>query len=137
MPNNSEKIYQGWFKKAEEDEAAARDIIEAAHFFSPACFHSQQMAEKYLKGLLIYHNKNFVKTHDLIQLEELLADIEPEIKKYEIEITTLNRYYIETRYPGDYPEFNLEEAQEAFKAAQRIKEFVLDKISAQSGSVPV
>jgi hypothetical protein len=39
----------------------------------------------------------------------------------------LNRYYIETRYPGDYPAFTMDEARAAFDAALRVKDFVLSK----------
>lgn len=37
-------------------------------------------------------------------------------------------YYIETRYPGDFPEFSWRDAEEAFEAAKNIKKFVLEKI---------
>ena len=40
----------------------------------------------------------------------------------------LNRYYIETRYPGDYPEFSRHDSMEALEAALRVKQFVLECI---------
>ena len=40
----------------------------------------------------------------------------------------LNTFYIETRYPGDYPAFFTKEAKQAYEAALRVKVFVLDKI---------
>lgn len=43
-------------------------------------------------------------------------------------LTFLNRYYIETRYPGDFPEFSLAEAKDAFAAAVAVKDFVMPKI---------
>lgn len=128
MLNNIEKNYLNWFKKAEEDEISINSILKEGGAFSTACFLSQQMAEKYLKGLLVYHGKDFPKIHDLIGIEELLLGVEPKVKKYENELDLLNRYYIETRYPGDYPEFFLNEANAAFKAVLRIKKFVLGKI---------
>lgn len=33
----------------------------------------------------------------------------------------------ETRYPGEFPEISWDEAEEAYKAAEKIKEFVLEK----------
>ncbi len=42
-----------------------------------------------------------------------------------MKIDILNRYYIKTRYPGDYPEFNEDDAKEAFESALEIEEFVL------------
>ncbi len=40
----------------------------------------------------------------------------------------LNRYYIETRYPGDYPAFSMEEAAEALAAARRVKGFIVSRV---------
>lgn len=40
----------------------------------------------------------------------------------------LTQFYIESRYPDDYIKFSREEAQQAFEAAQRIKDFVLQVI---------
>lgn len=128
---NSEKNYQEWFKKAQEDELSISAILKEDGAPSTVCFLSQQMAEKYLKGLLVFHNKVFLKVHDLLELEMLLLEFEPEIKQYDDELDVLNRYYIETRYPGDYPEFSLQEAREAFEAVKRIKNFVLDKIKSE------
>lgn len=119
--------FQRWFKKAEEDEFAGRVILESKQFPAPACFHFQQMAEKYLKGLLVFHNKPFSKSHDLLELETLLLDVEPEINKVHVELEFLNPYSIETRYPGNYPEVTLDEAQKAYDSALKVKGFVLDK----------
>ncbi len=131
MPNKVEKNYLDWFKKAEEDEFAGKEILDAGRFFAPACFHFQQMTEKYLKGLLVFHDKEFPKVHDLLEIEALLLEIEPGIKNCENELDLLNRYYIETRYPGDYPEFTRKEAEKALKAALKIKEFVLSGIKSE------
>ncbi len=122
------KNHLNWFKKADEDEIAGIEILNAGRIFAPACFHFQQMAEKYLKGLLVFYDKEFPKVHDLLELELLLLEIVPEIKNYENELDLLNSYYIETRYPGDYPEFTKNETEQAMTAAKRIKEFVLKKI---------
>ncbi|MBI2591167.1 MAG: HEPN domain-containing protein [Candidatus Brennerbacteria bacterium] len=128
MLNNQENNYKNWFKKAEEDELSINSILKEGGAFSTACFLSQQMAEKYLKGLLVFYNKEFLKVHDLIELETLLIKDNSKIKEFHNDLKLLNRYYIETRYPGDYPEFNFEEAQKSYEAAKRIKEFVLGKI---------
>ncbi len=42
------------------------------------------------------------------------------------------KLYIEARYPGDFPEgFSWRDAQEAFDAAMRVKDFVLSKITSE------
>lgn len=114
--------------KVKKDEFAAREILKTGLFPAPACFHFQQVAEKSLKALLIFYGKEFPKTHDLIALAGLLEHILPEIKDYKEDIEYLNRYYIETRYPDDYPEITLEECRKASESAACIKKFVLNKI---------
>ena len=69
----------------------------------------------------------FPKVHDLLELEGLLLIVEPEIENYKKDLDLLSTYYFETRYPGEYPEFTLQEAQVAFGSANKIKEFVLGK----------
>lgn len=130
MPQIDSKNYLDWFQKAQEDGLNAASILKHRDGTpSAACFLSQQMVEKYLKGLLIFHSREFPKVHDLLEIETLLLDVEPEIKKYEEELDMLATYYIETRYPGDYPEFSWQDAKEAYEAAKRIKIFVKEKTS--------
>lgn len=130
MLNNQEKNYQEWFRKADDDELNASSILKHKDG-TPAvvCFLSQQMAEKYLKGLLVFYDQPFPKIHDLFQLETLLLKKIPEIEQLHQELKSLNRYYVETRYPGDYPEFFWHEAEEAIEFAKGVKEFVLEKIN--------
>lgn len=130
MPNNQEKNYQEWFRKADDDELNISSILRHRDG-TPAvvCFLSQQMAEKYLKGLLIFYNQIFPKIHDLLELETLLLKTLADIKeRLHQDLKLLNRYYIETRYPGDYLEFSWHDAEGASEAAKRIKEFVLERI---------
>ena len=127
MLNKGAGNYASWFSKADEDELSVRAVLKEGAP-STACFLSQQIAEKYLKGLLIFCGKDFPKVHDLLALETLLLDAVTDIQKLHSDLGLLNRYYIETRYPGDYPGFSTDECQKAFEAALRIKEFVLTRI---------
>ncbi|MDP3697149.1 MAG: HEPN domain-containing protein [Candidatus Taylorbacteria bacterium] len=123
MSNKDNLNYKEWFKKAEEDEEAGTKLLENNGPFGSACFHFQQMAEKLLKGFLVYYDKEPPRTHDLVELETIIKDIEPNIENYKKEIDLLNSYYIETRYPGDFPEIVADEAKQAFDASKRLKEF--------------
>ena len=124
--NGHSNSVQEWFDKADDDE---KSIIGILHYFegspSTVCFLAQQMAEKYLKGLSIFHHVNSPKVHDLLKLETIMRDIDERISTIHNDLVILNRYYIETRYPGDYPEFSWKDAQEAYEAAKSVKEFVL------------
>lgn len=128
MPNDSKNNYLKWFEKANDDELNARSILTHRDGApSGVCFLSQQTTEKYLKALLVFHDKKFPKVHDLLKLETLLMDFEPDINNIHQNLVLLNRYYIETRYPGDYLEFSWKEAKKALEAATQIKKFVLEK----------
>lgn len=130
QPTSAELNIDAWIRKAEEDELSCRALLK--HRDSPpgpSCFFAQQMAEKYLKALLITHSQNFPKIHDLKRLATLIEPFIPDIFTLDNEFNTLNKFYVTTRYPGDFPEgFSWKDAEEAFDAALRIKEFVLEKL---------
>ena len=130
MREENKKIIIGrWFNKAQEDELSAQSIL--AHRDgapSVVCFLSQQIAEKCLKSLVIFFDMELEKVHDLIKLYSLVENKIPEMADIKEELKLLNRYYIETRYVGDYPEFSWNDAGKAFESAIKIKNFVLDKI---------
>ena len=127
MPADARAFADEWFAKGEEDALSIRAILKEGGAPSTACFLSQQLAEKYLKGLLVFRKTPFPKVHDLIDLETLLLGSSPDVTVLHADLVTLNRYYIETRYPGGFPQFHFEEAKAAFAAALRIKDFVLKK----------
>lgn len=65
-----------------------------------------------------------IKVHDLLEFETLLLEHIKDISELHPDLVSLNRYYIETRYPGDYPESTLADAQKAYGSATKIKAFV-------------
>ena len=91
---------------------------------STGCFLAQQSIEKFLKGLCASRGLEPEKTHDLTKLADSLAKFYPGIKIFYDELTIFNRYYIESRYPGDYPELTWEDCQKSFEIANKIKDFV-------------
>ncbi len=81
-----------------------------------------------MKGFLVYHQNRFPKIHQLDRLLTLCKEIEPGLEKLRKETEELTELYIATRYPGDYLRFSFEDAEDAFKKACKIKNFVLGKI---------
>lgn len=126
-PHKHGKVHLEWFAKAGEDELSIEAILKEGSP-STACFLSQQMAEKYLKGLVVFHKKSFPKVHDLLALETILLDCDPSVHQLHEYLKILNRYYIEARYPGDYPEFSKADADEAFQSALHVKIFALSSV---------
>lgn len=127
MPDNS-LAYSKWFQKADEDELSIKAIMAGEGSPNTAAFLSQQMAEKYLKGLLVFYQKPYTKVHDLLGLETLLLEVDNKVSELHEDLQNLNRYYIETRYPGDYPVISFQEAEEAYQSAKRVKEFALQGV---------
>lgn len=127
---NKKIITVRWFKKGDEDELNALSMLKHRDGTpSVVCFLSQQMAEKYLKAMLIFYDQELIKTHDLTRLGSDILRFVPETKELENELDLLSEYYIETRYVGNYPEFSWSDAEKAYEAAARIKNFVLDKVN--------
>lgn len=62
MPTNA----SWWVGKAEHDRTAIGALVAAPDPpWDILCFHAQQLAEKYLKALLVHHGRNPPKIHDL------------------------------------------------------------------------
>ena len=92
-----------WVAKAEADfQSALREFRARKHpNYDAACFFAQQCAEKLMKGLLISHRTLAPRTHNLVELHEIilrnesswLADVE--------ELRWLTRAAVNYRYPGN------------------------------------
>ena len=115
----SQKEAQLWLRYAKEDLAAAEGLIE--HILTPrhVCFLSQQSAEKAIKAVLVFSQIDFPRTHDL----EALLQLVPEgwrIRDDRLDLSPLSEWAVEARYPGDWPEATLAEAQEALGLAREV-----------------
>lgn len=125
----AEERFEEWKRRDADDELSVRAILkEEDGAPSTVCFLSQQIAEKYLKGFLVFSKEKFEKTHQLDHLLKLCEAIDSSFHDPSEDVTFLTEYYIEARYPGDIPEFNWNEARKAFAHAQNVKMFVLERI---------
>lgn len=124
------KNYLQWFQKGNEDELSMDALVrDRLGHPNTVCFLAQQLAEKYMKGLLIFYGIPFAKVHDLLQLETLILTKNKTVTSLHEDLVFLNGFYIETRYPGDYPEFSWKIAEQASKSSERVKNFVMDNIN--------
>lgn len=97
-------------------------------YLSAVGFHCQQAAEKFFKALLTFNQIEFPKTHDLGALLDLVAPMDAPLADSLSEISLLNPYGVEIRYPGDMPDIEPEDAKEALELAKRVREAVLKSL---------
>jgi HEPN domain-containing protein len=93
---------QEWIEKAEGDWATMlrENLVVVNPNFDAICFHAQQCAEKYLKARLFDADVSFRRTHDLLNLLDSLAEIQPTWIDYEEIIGELSIFAVAYRYSG-------------------------------------
>ncbi len=122
--------YKGWISKARSDlllaEKGAKDDDLT---LDTAIYHTQQCAEKALKGFLAYHNNPLSKTHDLIKLLQACCVIDSEFSDLRLDAAVLSPFATEFRYPVD-EETTIERkvVLDAIERAGKILSFVEKKI---------
>jgi HEPN domain-containing protein len=115
-----------WLKKAEEDINAAKTLLShEMSFLFTVGFHAQQAAEKYLKAYLTWHQVEFRKTHDLGELLDIIADIDSSLATALQDVTALNPYGVDFRYPGDIPEISRGDAEQAVVLAEKVQDAIV------------
>jgi HEPN domain-containing protein len=118
-----------WMKKAENDLLTAeRELSFEDPITQTICFHCQQAAEKYLKAFLVHHQIYFTKTHKIIELLESCTTVDASFRDELQDADNLTDYAVEIRYPDIWLEPTLAETKEAFQTAQKVKEFVLERL---------
>ena len=125
-------IVRQWLEKAEQDMKAGEALLAAEPpFLYPACFHSQQAAEKYLKALLTRHQIEFPKTPAIEQLLDLVERVDAETATSLGEAAELTPYGVDIRYPGDQPEPDFEQTRRAVELARKVRDAVLRLLPGQ------
>jgi HEPN domain-containing protein len=127
-PPDHHALARRWRRWAEEDfllakhAAADTDLVPRG-----ACVWAHQAAEKALKSLLVHHNVDPPKLHDLDRLvQRLPADEGLEFSA--LELPELTRWAIEGRYPDDLDEANALDAQRALDIARQVLDIVADRL---------
>ena len=86
-----------WLGQAGKDRIAAQALLEAEP--SRSVFHSQQAAEKALKGFLTYRQVAFRRTHDLTDLGTQCLVVDATLEPILREVEGLTDYATAFRYP--------------------------------------
>src|SRR4051794_13478659 len=109
-----------WVRKADDDWSLARIARRSKKpLHDLVCFHCQQCAEKYLKGLLEELGIAVAKTHDLDKLLTLLLRHHPTLRSLKRGLLFLTDFAIDTRYPGNSA--TKRQATSALRWADRVR----------------
>jgi HEPN domain-containing protein len=116
---------QQWLSKAQQDLRGA-EVILAGDFedYGNVGFHAQQAAEKYIKALLVRHQIEFPKTHDIAHLRELVARVDRNLADRLAAADVLTPYGVEFRYPGE-PPLSRDQGRHALKLAEQVRDMAL------------
>jgi len=123
------KLVKQWIEKAEEDFRTAEYLLVLKEDcpLNPVCFHSQQCVEKYIKALLVYCSIQFPKSHDVVELLNLVPkNYRPDLSIYDLAI--INRYAVDTRYPGEWETITRQEAEESVRIAGDVRQKIRQKL---------
>lgn len=115
---------RGWFRKADSDLSTGKRTLESDGPYDTACFHAQQAAEKYLKGLLAFLDQPIPRTHNLEDLQQLCVTFMPTLHLTSTELAELTPYAVQLRYDFEFwPD--REAAEQALNMAERVRSAVL------------
>ena len=121
---------RAWLFQAENDLQMAA-VAQEHGFFSQACYHASQAAEKALKSLVLELGVEPQHTHVLGQLLQQLASLGVDTAPFEtIPLRQLSRMSASSRYPIDATPpaelFDRSDAQQAIAMAQAVLKAVGD-----------
>ncbi|MDR3109692.1 MAG: HEPN domain-containing protein [Planctomycetaceae bacterium] len=128
----------GWLFRATNDLNGAVSLFQQEQpILDIAIYHTQQSAEKALKGFLAFHNHDILKTHDVVKLVYLCADIDSdflELLKYAAFLTphaTEYRYFEDIQIAEDVAELLPE--KEDVRTSIDYATFILNFVKRKTG----
>lgn len=95
--------YYAWLGQAQTDLRSAQILMTHGGDWKTVAFHCQQAIEKALKGYLLFKSGRHIDGHNLTYLCRQAIREDEDFAEYLDESALLNHFYIETRYPTDFP----------------------------------
>lgn len=118
------KNYEEWIEMAKKDLRGAKILYEAGGIDELVAFHCQQAVEKYLKAFLIKKTGVLHSGHYLMRLLKKCYQLDENFKQFVPQVTFLNAYYIETRYPAvDSLTVDREDAKKCIDYASQVLDY--------------
>ena len=94
--------HEQWLARAQDDLSFAQ-LGFREKYFSQACFLSQQVVEKSLKGFLLAKGRSYPRLHKVIELAKLCVEIAEDLEPFKEDLKLIDEFYIPTRYPDAVP----------------------------------
>lgn len=118
--------YHSWIVFAKNDLLVARELDIEKHFVHRAVLtHCQQAIEKYLKAFLLFHNEGIQRTHDLLILCKRCEKFDESFMLFMEDLTWVSVQYLQSRYPDDFEDIELEDTKKTLEIAIKFEEFIL------------
>lgn len=115
-----------WLEFAKIDLCSAQSLLRDG-YFSTASYHCQQCAEKALKGFLIAHDDELLKTHDLDKLLGSCKKIDPAFSCLDHACSVLTVLATQFRYPSEFEIPDHNDCLIFIELAQHVFDFVSGK----------
>ena len=127
--NADSKRYYDWLDRAGEDILCARLLVTDTECYNGAAFHCQQTIEKALKAYILIKSDILVDGHNLTWLCKRAARYDKSFTAWLEESASLNRCYIETRYPADIPlELDYRQVMRYYSTAKDMYLFICQEV---------
>lgn len=133
MDKSDKEHVISWFTIALHDLESARKLAtEPDPYLDTAIYHCQQAAEKAVKGFLVFHHRDFPKTHDIRKVVSLAETIEPGFAAWVSAAELLTPYATVFRYTDDVLEPSRDEFDQALQSAHDLYAFVLSLLPSET-----
>lgn len=127
--------YFDWLERAAEDMTSARLLRLDEGCYNNAAFHCQQAIEKALKAYILLKSNHLVDGHNLSWLCKRAVQYDKKFSEWLSESASLNKCYIETRYPADLPlDIEYDDVTKYYQMAREMYEFICREVDAALAS---
>lgn len=121
--------YYDWLDRAGEDLQCAWLLLKDDNCYNGAAFHCQQAIEKALKAYILSKTDILVDGHNLSWLCKRAIKYDKNFSAWLDESASLNKCYIETRYPADIPlELQYDRVMGYYRMAKEMYRFICEEM---------
>ena len=116
-----------WIEKAEGDYTTVQ-LLQPSPISSKdvICFHAQQCIEKYLKAWFQETNIPVPRTHNLVELLNLIVSTRPAWSSWQSDFSTLTEHAVDFRYPGRFATAN--DAEHAIEICNQVRNTIREAL---------